>query len=176
MKLAICGLAGVGKGSLGAALAKKHHLPRIVTGEVFKDIAVRRGITPQELEILAITDRSIDKEVDDAVRAFARLNNDCIIDGRLASRLVPDARSILLRCDDDIRFHRIAQRDKISWEKAEERTIAREEALVRRFGLPLSMLFRPALYNHVFDTTRYGQFQVLVQVEDMVFVNKPRAA
>jgi cytidylate kinase len=115
MIIAVSGLSGSGKNTLGSLLAKKLGL-RLVC-PTFKDLAKKEGIALLEFQKKAENDPLIDEKFDELLKEEAA-TGDCVVTTWLGPWMVkPDIR-IWVFCKDDVRSHRLANRDGISSEEA----------------------------------------------------------
>lgn len=133
MKITISGLAGTGTSTLAKELAKTLGYTFNSSGNMFRELAKSLGLTLNQLDILSQQDSRYDIELDKRVKQFADSHKDCVIDSRLAWYFVPDSVKVKLVCDDKTRFGRIAGRENISLETAEQETREREEAMNDRY-------------------------------------------
>ena len=81
MIIAISGLHGTGKSTVAKKIAEDLGLEFYSTGNMFRELAVDKGITIEELSIMAENDKKIDFELDDKVKAYA-LKNNCVLDNQ----------------------------------------------------------------------------------------------
>lgn len=134
-KLAVGGLAGTGKSTIAKFVAKLLGYKFVSVGKYFHEIAVREKVDPSVLESMALSDHRYDREVDKRVASRdRRAKKSYVIEGRIAVWNVKDPTlKILFVCNDPERWKRIADREKISYEKARDLTIHREEAAKERY-------------------------------------------
>lgn len=163
--IALCGLAGVGKGTIGPILAEELGVMFYSAGESFRALAATLGVTPATLEKMAIANPKVDLEVDRRLREFG-INNwrqGWVIEGRRAvdilsnEKTIPVLRKILLTCSDGVRHGRIWKRDKydspetarLATEKREKETSERYSEL---YGQTLAQLVNPDNFDLVVNT------------------------
>ena len=84
MLVTISGPAGSGKSTAAAALAEALDYDHVSGGDIFRDLAVERGITPLELNKLAEDDDEIDRDLDRRLRGIAETRDDVVLESRLA--------------------------------------------------------------------------------------------
>lgn len=163
-KIALCGLAGVGKGTVGPMLAQELGVQFYSGGDSFGAIAKSKGVSKAELESIAVLDLKVDQEVDEGLRKFGldNLQRGWVIEGRRAAHVladIPNLRKILLTCSDPVRFQRIMDRDKhASPEAAQEATLKREAETSQRYVAlykqTLAELVSPNGFDFIFNTGR----------------------
>lgn len=155
-KITICGLAGTGTTSVGNALAERLGLPFVSTGQMFRQLAADLGLSLIELEALATKDPSYDLALDQKMRDFGSSSSNFVLDGRLGWYNIPDSLKLLFICNDDTRYKRVAERDKVSLEKARMETEERERLMRERYERNYGIA----------DLTRRGQFQICVRSDE----------
>lgn len=152
--ITVSGLHGTGKTTYAKALAETFNLKHISAGEIFRQIAKEKGLTLQDLTNLAKKDKRIDEFVDSKIKETAE-KGSVVIDGLLSAWMAKDKADIkiYLFAPDDVRFKRIALREKISYEEAKRLTLEREKAEKERYkkfyGLDIDNL---TVYDIVFNT------------------------
>lgn len=117
-RIAMCGLAGTGKTTVGTELATRLKVPFQSGGAIFADIAKRECMSKARLEDVARTDPGVDKEIDQRLLVFAKANFErgYVGEGRLFPLYVAkkdiEAVTVLLVCrDKDERLRRLAERE-----------------------------------------------------------------
>ncbi len=132
--ITISGLHGTGKSTYARAISKEFNLRHVSAGSMFRQMALERGTSIEELSRAAEQEVDIDRVIDERTREEAS-KGGVVLDGLLAGWMARDKADvrIYLRCPDDVRIRRIAERDGISYERAKERTILREAIERRRF-------------------------------------------
>jgi len=151
--ITIDGESGAGKGTIAEYIASKLNIYHFSASDVFYNIADDRGISHVELAQQA--NKEVDLEVDR--RTLERgLENDCVIDSRIASWVLGEYSNlrIYVKADLEERAKRIAAREDISYEKALEDTEKRDEENSRRYddyyGINTEDL---SIYDVIIDNT-----------------------
>lgn len=168
----ICGLAGSGKSTASAAIAKRFKLKHLSAGDQFRAVAKERGLSLIELGRYAAKHPEFDKELDQRMMAAAKKGN-VVLDGRaaafLSQKLRLRATKIFLTVDPKISAQRVAKRDGISAASALKTSRQREREVARRlkalYGLDTSSA---AYYDAVIQTDRYAPKEVADLIASLV--------
>lgn len=107
MKITISGTPGSGKSAVATLVAQRLGLKHFSAGGFMREIAKKRGIDILELNMLAATDKSIDKEADDNVKRLGEEQDNFILDARLGWLFIPDSLKIFLEVAEEIGAERI---------------------------------------------------------------------
>lgn len=152
--LAISGLHGSGKSTYARALAEVYGLRLVSAGGLFRRIAKERSLTLEQLTEEAKKNLEIDRLIDEMTKQEAMKGN-VVLDGQLSAWMSQDKADvkIFFTAPDDVRFGRIARRDKMSIEEAKRQTLMREavqkERFMQLYGIDPSDL---SIYEVIFDT------------------------
>ena len=132
--ITISGLHGTGKSTYAKAISEEFNLRHMSAGELFRQMASERGVSVEELSRIAERNKDIDHLIDEKTKAEASKGN-VILDGLLVGWMASDYADlkIYLKCPDEVRLRRIAERDGITCEKAWKTTTFREDAEKKRF-------------------------------------------
>jgi CMP/dCMP kinase len=109
MIITINGDEGSGKTTIAKIISDKLNFPRYTTGEIFREMSKKRGMSLVEYVKLGETDPNIDKEVDDYVIKLSKEQDNIIIDSRVAWHFIPNSLKIYLAVDDNEGARRIYQ-------------------------------------------------------------------
>ena len=90
MLITVSGPGGSGKSTLAASLADRLEYDHVSGGDIFRDIAAERDLSPLELNKLAEDDDQIDRDLDRRLRSTARDNDDLVLESRLAGWMAGD--------------------------------------------------------------------------------------
>jgi cytidylate kinase len=106
--ISIAGDLGSGKSTIAKRLAETLDYTYFSTGILFRKLAAERGLDVLQLNILSETDKSIDKYVDDKLRAI-NAGNDLryILDSRMAWHFVPKSFKIYATVKPEIAAQRV---------------------------------------------------------------------
>ncbi|SDJ30443.1 cytidylate kinase [Halovenus aranensis] len=171
MLITVSGQAGSGKSTLAAALADALGCEHISGGDIFRDLAAERDLSPLELNRLAEDDDQIDRDLDRRLRTTASQADDLVLESRLAGWMAGDHADLKLWLDAplDVRAERIADREDKAVETAREETEARTESESMRYqeyyGIDIRDL---TIYDLVIDTARWGPDGVLTLAQSAV--------
>jgi cytidylate kinase len=125
---------GTGKSTYAKALASALGLRYVCAGDMFRDLAKKKGVTLETFSQMAAKDHSIDRAIDDRTRVEAR-RGGVVIDAQLGAWMAKEIADVklLIVAPDDVRFRRIAERDGISVAEARKQTLARESIQRQRY-------------------------------------------
>lgn len=124
MIIAVWGLTGAGKNTLGELLAEK--LGYRVVSPTFKDIAKEEGVSLMEFQKMAEKDPRIDRKFDEVLKKEAGKGN-CVVTTWLGPWMVDADVRIKIFAPEKTRAERIAGRDKMSRERALKHLHERDE-------------------------------------------------
>jgi cytidylate kinase len=171
MIITISGTPGSGKSTIAKAVAKKLKYKHYSMGDLQRIYATEKGISILQLGKLEETDESIDKEIDQKQVELGKKEDNFIIDSRLGSYFIPQAKyKIFLDADKKARAGRI-MKDKRNVEKYKTEKEAlkamddREECNSRRYKKLYGVdHFDKKLYTHFIDTTDLNPEDVVEKV------------
>lgn len=107
MIITISGQAGSGKTSTGRALAKKLKYKFYDIGTLRKMAAQKRGMTIEEYNKYGLTHHETDKEADAETIRLSKVEDNFVIQGRLAYHFVPKSLKVYLKVNSDVAAKRI---------------------------------------------------------------------
>jgi cytidylate kinase len=155
--IVISGDLGSGKSTVAKLLGMRLNLPVVSIGELQRQIAARRGLTTLELNKLAETDSSIDRDIDSLSAEIERTRKSAIVDSRMAWHFIPSAFKVFLTVDEVTAAERIwniernAERQYESIEAALRANRARRQSETTRFQL-----------RYAVDITSWKGFDLIV--------------
>ena len=171
MLITVSGPAGSGKSTLASSLADELDYEHVSGGDIFREIAAERDLTPLELNKLAEEDDQIDRDLDSRLRSIARDRDDVVLESRLAGWMAGEYADFRIWLDAplEVRAARIADREDKSVETAREETNARAESEALRYQqyytIDISDL---TIYDLVINTARWGPDGVLSLAVDAI--------
>ena len=171
MLITVSGPAGSGKSTLAARLAETLSCDHVSGGDIFRDLAAERDLSPLELNRAAEDDESIDRDLDRRLRSTARERDDLVLESRLAGWMAGDFADLKVWLDAplDVRAARIADREDKAVDTAARETRERSESEALRYreyyGIDIDDL---GIYDLVVNTARWDAAAVLDIVEAAV--------
>jgi len=161
MILAISGLHGTGKSTVGRKLAEALNLTYFSAGDAFRGLAEIKGMTLEEFSKYVEENEKIDKKLDDKIVEVAKRGNT-LAESQLSAYLLEDIADfkILLTCPLEVRVQRMSGRDGTSYEEALKETEFREKSELDRFKLLYNIDLsdkqkQQELYDLIFDTENF---------------------
>ena len=100
MIISFNGDEGSGKSTIAEKVSQEIGYPRYYMGQIFRDMAKKKGMTIAEYVKSGEEDPSVDKEVDDYLLGLAQKQADFVIESRTAWHLIPDSLKIYLKVDE----------------------------------------------------------------------------
>lgn len=140
----ITGPPGSGKSTAGRQVARRLGLDFRSAGELFRSEAARRGLDLEAFSRLAETDEQIDRALDDRMVTLAAPGRllEARLTGALCRRRGIPCVCLLVTADEDVRYRRLAERDRVPYEAAVRMTRAREaserDRYLRYYGIDLA--------------------------------------
>jgi cytidylate kinase len=131
--ITVAGLHGSGRSSQAQRLAESLGLRYISSGMIFRERAREKGMSIEELNLLAGTDPEFDNYLDTRTKEESR-RGGVVIDANLSAWMAvePNIR-IYLTAPLEVRMKRIADREKRPIEEVERETKVREESERERY-------------------------------------------
>ncbi len=99
MVITISGVPGSGKTSVGKIVAKKLGWPFYSVGALSTEIALKRGLTLDELHAIDEHDSATDNYLDAYQTELGRNQDNFVIEGRLSWHFISESFKIFLDCD-----------------------------------------------------------------------------
>ena len=177
--ITISGQPGSGKSTLAKKLAEKLGLKHYSTGDLWREIAKERKVTPLELNKTAEKEPSIDYEIDERTKKLGMEQDNFVMDSRVAWHFIPKSLKIFVKAD----LREVAKRifgDERKEEKEnksleetlkslQQRMKIEEERYKRLYGLNY---LDEKNYDLVLDTTNLKKEQTLQKA--LEFIEKQR--
>lgn len=167
--ITIAGSLGSGKSSTAKKVAEMLGYQHFSTGDFFRAIAEKRGVSTVELNKIAETDLSVDKEADDRNIEIGKMEN-VVLDSRLAFHFIPDSFKIFLEVNPIVAAKRILEDKKNNLNRSKESQNAFDtvenilDSISERLVLEKNRY--KELYN-IDDTTSHEHFDIIINTEKM---------
>ena len=169
MRILLSGLSGTGSTTAAKRVAADFNLAYLYGGQIFRNLAVERGISLEELAESLEHDPEAEREIDRRLVA-AGMNDNVLIEGRTIGWIfppeVPSVR-IWLLCDLSERLRRVQAREHHP--RSAENLLRREASDNRRYGELYGIEeddFSP--FDLVIDTTTMPVDEVVARIESFV--------
>ncbi len=165
MIIAISGLTGSGKNTLGELLAKT--LGYKLVCPTFKDLAEKEGIPLMEFQEKAEKDPDIDRKFDALLKEQAQ--GDCVVTTWLGPWMVDADLKIKVSAPVETRAERIAKRDGMGSDEAlrhvKERDERNRERYKKLYGIDI---YDEKIYDAVLDSGTYRPEELLMMVLEIL--------
>jgi cytidylate kinase len=163
LRIAVSGKSGCGNTTVSRILADRLGVRLI--NYTFHDMAAERGISFEQLCLLAETDNQYDRHLDHRQVELA-MESSCVLASRLAIWLLEQADlKVYLYASPEMRSRRIAEREGIPWRQSlkdlEARDTRDRNRYLKLYGIDIDE------YNFadlVVDTERGDQFYVVEKI------------
>lgn len=169
----ISGLPGSGKSSTADLVAKNLNFKRFSSGDLMREVGMRRGLSIEETSRAAMSDPAFDKEVDGALQNLAK-EKDIVIDSRLAFHWIRQSFKVFLKIDPETAARRIfSQLHKegrlaqyaSSLEDVHKKLLARIETEKTRYKDKYGVDYTDeSHYDLVIDTAKFPLEEVAAQI------------
>ncbi len=175
MKITIFGLAGTGKTTAGKLLSESLGLTSKSSGNMFRELAVEKGMSVNELDKASIDNPEFDKWLDSQIEEYGKTHDDFVFESRLAWHFIPDSIKIRLYCDFDERVKRIAGRESKDIETAKKETNERESHIFERYEkyYNLQDIDSPKNFDLNINTTHTSPKRVTEIIIDFIKTKNP---
>lgn len=159
--IVINGDLGSGKTTIARLIAERTGLRSISIGDLYREIAQRRGMSALELNLHAERDEEIDRYIDDLQRQMAESSEQLVVDSRLAWLFFREALKVHLITDPVVAAGRVFARpaDQVeSYSSIDEatgslrsRSESERQRFITKYGVDKERLRN---YDLICDTTR----------------------
>ncbi|WP_266078221.1 (d)CMP kinase [Haladaptatus caseinilyticus] len=164
MLLTVSGPPGSGKSTTAEGLAEIFGLEHVSGGDIFRELAAERDLTPLEFNKLAEEDEEIDRDLDRRLREIAVERDDVVLESRLAGWLAGEHADFRIWLDAplDVRAARIADREEKAVEQAATETRARAGSEAQRYDEYYNIdITDLTIYDLSINTARWDPEDVL---------------
>ncbi len=167
--ITIAGKLGSGKSSTAKMIAEilgyKHHS----TGDFMREIATRRGVSLGDLSVIAETDYSVDKELDDSNLNIGKQNN-IVLDSRLGFHFIPNSFKVFLELDGDTASERILKDKMNNPNRSTEATGSFDTTESIKEKINLRLESERKRYKDLYgiqDHTAYSNFDLVINTKEL---------
>ena len=159
MLITVSGPPGSGKSTNAAGLADRLGLEHVSGGDIFREMAADRDMTPVEFNEFAEEDPQFDRKLDRRLREIATTRDELVLESRLAGWLAADHADFRFWFDAplSVRAERIADRESKPVDRARTETRRRENSERKRYGefygIDIDDL---SIYDAAYNTARWS--------------------
>ena len=159
MLITVSGPPGSGKSTNAAGLADALGLDHVSGGDIFREMAAERDMTPVEFNEFAEEDPQFDRNLDRRLYEIATDRSDVVLESRLAGWLAADHADFRFWFDAPvtIRAERIAEREAKPVARAKAETERREASERKRYleyyDIDIDDL---SIYDAAYNTARWS--------------------
>ncbi|WP_144796577.1 (d)CMP kinase [Halorubrum depositum] len=159
MLITVSGPPGSGKSTNAAGLADRLGMEHVSGGDIFREMAAERDMTPVEFNEFAEEDPQFDRKLDRRLREIATTRDELVLESRLAGWLAAEHADFRFWFDAplSVRAERIADREEKPVDRARAETERREESERKRYrelyGVDIDDL---SIYDAAYNTARWG--------------------
>jgi len=115
MRIAISGPPGSGKTTICMVVANRLEYDFVVVGQLFRQMALERGMNLETFGRLAEEDETIDRELDERMLELAKAREDIVIEGRMTGPILKSSKvsvfAVYVSASEQVRAERIAKRE-----------------------------------------------------------------
>lgn len=152
--IAISGLHGAGRSTQARMLASEFNLRHVSAGSFFREYCREKGISLTEAAERLKDDPKLDNYIDSRTKEEAR-RGSVVLEGDLAAWMAGELADvkIFLTAPDDVRFKRLAERERRPIEEVSEETRRRESGDRLRYKLFYGIDFEDlSIYDIILNT------------------------
>jgi len=159
MLITVSGPPGSGKSTNAAGLADRLGVEHVSGGDIFREMAAERDMTPVEFNEFAEEDPQFDRKLDRRLREIATTRDDLVLESRLAGWLAAEEADFRFWFDAplSVRAERIADREEKPVDRARAETKRREESEAKRYAdlydIDIGDL---SIYDAAYNTARWS--------------------
>lgn len=172
MKITISGNPGSGKSTVAKLLAKKLNYNHYEIGDLFRKLALKKGITLNQLLKKSENSPKLDKEMDQVQIDIGKSQDNFVMVSRLGYYFIPDSVKVFLDVDQDKAIERLLK-DSSKLRSAEKLTVSqikskleqRKHSEIKRYKKFYNTNpYDKRHYNLVIDTSKLKPSQVVSKI------------
>ncbi|MFA6533318.1 MAG: cytidylate kinase family protein [Patescibacteria group bacterium] len=165
-KITISGKICTGKSTLLKSLQEELNWPVFMTGQLFREYVKKNRLN---LEHVEEQNEALTKKIDFKVRDMLKLPGNLIVDGWMSGIMAnnfPNILKVLLVCDDNIRYRRFADREKINLDEAKIRVDERQNNWLNKLKKIYKRddFMEPKNYDLIIDTSHISSQEAVNQI------------
>lgn len=173
MRITISGPIGSGKTTACDLLSKRLGVECVVSGKIFRQMAVENGLSLSDFGKLCEADPKYDKMLDGRMVDIARENDNIVLEGRLVAHMLTKehipALRVYLDAPLEVRVGRVVQREGDDREKAKADLLEREECEALRYRQYYGIDIRDkSIYDMVIDTSVLTPEEIVERIVEAV--------
>lgn len=159
--ITICGSLGSGKSSTAKKVAQTLGFKHFSSGDFFRQVALKLGLSINEINIRAETDKKIDEMTDQKLRDLNN-ENKIVIDSRTAYHWIPNSFKIYLDLPTEIAKERIL--NNLREDKLREQTeqIKNKEEILKKMTERFQSEQKRYWDLYTIDNTDKNQFDLII--------------
>ena len=159
MLITVSGPPGSGKSTNAVQLADALGLGHVSGGDLFREMAAERDMTPVEFNEFAEENPQIDRDLDRRLREIAIERDGVVLESRLAGWLAAEHADFRFWFDAplSVRAERIAERESKRVDRAQAETKRREASERKRYREYYDIDIEDlSIYDAAYNTARWG--------------------
>lgn len=173
MRITISGPIGSGKTTTCTLLSQRLGVECVVSGRIFRQMAVEQGLSLSDFGRLAESDPKYDKMLDQRMVDIAMRSSDIVLEGRLVAHMLTEnsipAYRVYLDASPDVRVDRVVKREGEDREKAKADMLEREECEAVRYERFYGIDIRDkSIYDLVIDTGALTPEEIVERIIEAV--------
>ncbi|WP_435075369.1 (d)CMP kinase [Halorubrum sp. HHNYT27] len=159
MLITVSGPPGSGKSTNAAGLADRLGMDHVSGGDIFREMAAERDMTPVEFNEFAEEDPQFDRKLDRRLREIATTRDGLVLESRLAGWLAAEQADFRFWFDAplSVRAERIAEREEKPVDRARAETKRREDSEGKRYDELYDIdIDDLSIYDAAYNTARWS--------------------
>ena len=167
--ITIAGKLGSGKSSTAKRVSELLNYTHYSTGDFMRTIADKRGVSLLELNKIAETDMSVDKELDDRNKEIGNMDN-IVLDSRLGFYFISDSFKVFLDLDPIVASQRILEDKKNNPNRQKEDTNNFDNVENIFNSIQERLFLEKKRYKELYgieDHTSPSNFNLVINTEDI---------